>query len=116
MKAKYFIFILLTLYASITVSAETWTDANGTEWYFYTNGSNATIACRGTDNDGYYIPSISVTIPEELSIPSTVYVGETPYTVTSIEDYVFNWCSGLTSITIPESVTSIGNGAFAYCI
>ena len=30
-------------------------------------------------------------------------------------DYVFNGCSGLTSLTLPSSVTSIGDEAFAYC-
>ena len=38
-----------------------------------------------------------------------------PNSVTSIEDYVFADCSSLTSITIPESVTSIGDYAFAFC-
>ena len=38
-----------------------------------------------------------------------------PDSVTSIGDYAFDGCSGLTSVTIPDSVTSIGNGAFADC-
>ena len=35
--------------------------------------------------------------------------------VTSIGSYAFEYCTGLTSITIPSSVKSIGYYAFAYC-
>ena len=35
--------------------------------------------------------------------------------VTSIGDYAFEYCSGLTSITIPNGVTSIGGSAFSGC-
>jgi hypothetical protein len=35
--------------------------------------------------------------------------------VTSIGSWAFEQCTSLTSINIPESVTSIGNNAFAYC-
>ena len=38
-----------------------------------------------------------------------------PNSVTSIGKYAFEYCSSLTSVTIPDSVTSIGNGAFYYC-
>ena len=38
-----------------------------------------------------------------------------PNSVTSIGDGAFHRCSGLTSVTIPNSVTSIGSGAFYYC-
>ena len=38
-----------------------------------------------------------------------------PNSVTSIGEWAFAYCSGLTSITIPNSVTSIGEGAFAQC-
>jgi hypothetical protein len=38
-----------------------------------------------------------------------------PNSVTSIGDYAFLYCTGLTSVTIPSSVTSIGYDAFAGC-
>ena len=39
-----------------------------------------------------------------------------PSSVTSIGEKAFAHCTDLTSITIPNSVTSIGNGAFSGCI
>jgi hypothetical protein len=38
-----------------------------------------------------------------------------PNSVTSIGDEAFVFCSGLTSVTIPNSVTSLGRWAFEYC-
>ena len=38
-----------------------------------------------------------------------------PNSVTSIGDYAFSGCSGLTSITIPNFVISIGSSAFSGC-
>ena len=38
-----------------------------------------------------------------------------PSSVTSIGDYAFAGCMGLTSVTIPDNVTSIGDYAFAGC-
>ncbi len=39
-----------------------------------------------------------------------------PNNVTSIGNYAFGSCTGLTSITIPNNVTSITYGAFYYCM
>lgn len=48
-------------------------------------------------------------------IPETVKYRGKDYRVTSIEGYAFNSCENLTTVTIPNSVKSIGIYAFAHC-
>ena len=50
-----------------------------------------------------------------VMIPSSVTYSGTTYSVTSIGEYAFQDCSGLTSVTIPNSVTSIDDRAFCGC-
>ena len=49
-----------------------------------------------------------------IKIPSNVESNGQTYTVTSIGDYAFASCY-ITSVDIPDGVTSIGNGAFSMC-
>ncbi|MCI7334741.1 MAG: leucine-rich repeat domain-containing protein, partial [Oscillospiraceae bacterium] len=50
-------------------------------------------------------------ISGELVIPETLG----GYPVTSIGEFAFYGCTGLTSITIPDSITSFGGSAFYGC-
>ena len=50
-----------------------------------------------------------------VSAPSVKGDYSIPSSVTSIGDWAFAYCSSLTSVTIPASVTSIGNRAFEEC-
>ena len=51
----------------------------------------------------------------ELTIPSTVTIEGTTYTVTAIDGNTFARCSELTSIVIPSTISSIGGSAFYFC-
>ena len=70
----------------------------------YKQIDNNTVEVTRTDYSG------------DLVIPEQIEYGGISYTVTSIGVLAFYGCSGLTSVTIPNSVTSIGNGAFSDCI
>ena len=59
-------------------------------------------------NNQVTITGLSDEYLTDLVIPETIE--DLP--VTAIKGYAFNGCSQITSITVPNSVTSIGNGAF----
>jgi hypothetical protein len=65
--------------------------------------------------DGYFVYSDET--KTNLLACSSAATGDItiPNSVTSIGDYAFDGCSSLTSVTIPNSVTSIGDYAFEYC-
>ena len=52
---------------------------------------------------------------DALTIPANVTYNEVTYTVTGIKEQVFANCSALTSVSLPDGLTSIGNAAFKYC-
>ena len=94
----------------------------------YTGGTAVTQdyyeeTTQSTTSTTYYIPSSlrSVTVTggnilrgafHNCSMLTSITI---PDSVASIGKYAFSGCSSLTSITIPDSVTSIGNYAFSGC-
>ena len=74
------------------------------------NNWGATLYDGEEDSDGLIIGNNTVKKCRPWVISVTI-----PESVTSIGDYAFSGCTGLTSITIPNSVISIGENAFAAC-
>ena len=108
MKTKHYFLSLLALLASINAFAY---DAKIGGIYYYFSGNEATVAAL------YYgAESNSAAYYGNIVIPESVTYNGKPYSVTSIGTYAFYKCFGLTSITIPNSVTIIGYGAFQGCI
>ena len=78
---------------------------------------------RYVDTDhlpGWY-GSFRYTVDKNDVLPQWIFAGckftsvSIPNSVTSIGSYAFSYCGGLTSISIPNSVTSIGSSAFSNC-
>ena len=112
------------MYALAVITATAYdftaTDTNGnTLYYTITDSSNNYV---GVTNDGTSGKSAYGSLTSgAVVIPSTVTNDGTTYTVTSIEGSAFgNTSSGsqstaITSVTIPETVTTIGSYAFSRC-
>ena len=99
---RQFITLVLLLCSLLTFAqfSGTVTDSQGVKYTANDDGSTCYVSGH---EDNY---STTIDIPEE-------YEGRS---VTSIGDRAFHKCSSLTSITIPNSVTSIGSVAFENCI
>ena len=75
----------------------------------YLLDSDTKTATLFPKREGKY--SGDIIIPEKIKGNDGV-----EYVVTSLIASCFEGCSGLTSITIPSSVTSLGGACFEYCI
>ena len=86
-------------------------------YYKYNDGSSGTsvTVTYPADQEGGY-PYVHFSKPSgNLIIPSSVTYNGRTYSVTSIGDAAFIYSAELTSVTIPNSVTSIGSSAFQDC-
>ena len=99
--------ILLLLTAILCVTRALAHDFCVNGIYYDKNATEAAVTFRGSTYS-YYDNEYS----GDVVIPSTVTYNGTTYIVTSIGGNAFRDCSKLTSITIPNSVTSIGDYAF----
>ena len=94
---KFFTLILLSMIAFNTVHAE----------ISYTLSKDGTLTISGTDMPNYWGANPA---PWQGNRVIKVIIEDG---VTNIGEYAFAGCSSLTSITIPNSVTSIGRDAFS---
>ena len=85
--------------------------ANGYTWTYQIKGNSAEIYGHYASGSGAPAITPEPTGSASITIPSTL--GGKP--VTGIGDYAFYCCDGVWSVTIPSSVTHIGNSAFIYC-
>lgn len=78
--------------------SESFVDASGLTYKINDDGASCTITGIGTH------PETEIIIPDKINGMNVTSIGEAAF-----------WGCNLTSITIPESVTSIGKAAFGHC-
>ena len=105
---KIFTFCV-SLLAALSVFAY---DFQSGDLFYNITSSSAPYTVEVTQQSQYYNSNYSGV--DTIVIPETVTYNAIIYSVTSIGESAFNH-SKLTTITIPNTVTSIGEYAFAYC-
>ena len=101
--------VMVALTAALVVIgafAETET-VDGITWNYTVSDGKAEVGIGGL----HPMKAVSTSTTGAITIPSTLG----GYPVTSIGDRAFEYCSGLTSVTIPSGVTGIGDYAFLGC-
>ena len=110
MKASYFIYRIFLFVVVLTASVCFNTFAQTTftiDNIKYTTTSSSTVKVANSQDTS--------SISGALVIPSSVTYNNTSFSVDSIGRDAFSNCTHLTSITIPNGVTSIGEYAFQHC-
>lgn len=62
-----------------------------------------------------YVKAVDTSLSGEVEIPERIHYNRTEYAVVYISDAAFRDCSGMTSISIPNSIHEIGKSAFWNC-
>lgn len=136
-KMKKTVFLTLALTLAVTAWAYDFSAVapTGQTLYYYINADSTTVSIGRPYNWGwgdYAMPTDSLTISNAVTYSGTTYsvtsimqnafsnctgliTVSIPNTLTTIEWEAFNGCTGLTAVSIPSSVTSIGDNTFSGC-
>ena len=86
-------------------------EVDGIYYNLNTDAKTAKVTYQGAS----YATSAATYYTGDVTIPSTIEVDGTTYTVTAIGERAFYYCSSVTSVTMPSSITAIEGVAFQHC-
>ena len=90
--------------------------ANTTNEEFTVNGYRYVITSSENNTVSFAKPADSSTsYSGEITVPQTVQNNDTTYTVTAIHSDAFANATGVTKVTLPDSITKIPDAAFIGC-
>lgn len=94
----------------------TYTATNGAVTILGYSGPGGNVTIPGAI-DGLPVTALGNSAFSSPPLPSTLLTGVTiPDTITSIGDMAFYQSTSLTNIAIPDSVTNLGDSAFTFCM
>ena len=105
LKSLVLLVVIAILATSNSYAQSSFETIDGLCYLIYSDVKTATLT---TNVDEKY--SGDIVVPEKVKASDGV-----EYLVTAFEDNAFKGCSGLKSVTIPSSVTSLGKRCFYYC-
>lgn len=99
-----FLFVLLaSMLSAASAHADDLYTVDGLKYSILPDGKNVMVYEPATDPSG------------QLTIPSSVAINGTTYTVSAIDALAFKDCANITSVVLPNTIDSIGYQAFNGC-
>lgn len=114
MQRNLFLTVALLCIVAQGTFADTFRDKEGYLYYIFNasedlNNNTAEVTWQYEDNPNNYSGYTTI------NIPSIVVHNQVNYRVIGIREKAFSFCKTLTSVSIPNTVTSIGSDAFSEC-
>ena len=112
-------FLLMSIICgNLTVSAQNYYycdfEENGIYYQFIFGKLDEVAVSYKQYKDGLYSGNYSPNYSGKIAIPSSVTYNSVTYKVTAVTDYAF-YETGVTSVSLPSTITSIGTYAFTDC-
>jgi hypothetical protein len=95
---------------ALVLSVMTYAHDFAVDGFYYTIQSDNTVnlSYKGTEYSSSMVYSGDVVVPDQVE-----FDGKT-YTVVGVDNGTFNYCRELTSVVLPNTVTTLGNYVFSY--